>query len=381
MTIKELAYSAQQYLQAHTGVSFKRAHIYEMLASSLGYHSYAALAAEAVFTSRRRDSIPASQHNAAIRQRCVELGYLPGAAEVTASLFPVFVDESRIGIVRFVDLVKELRGESSVLNSGPERDDDVQPGDDLDETGRPIGTDPEDEVTSRILLESLEIAAAKGIPLAHYALALLTSAHDEELDSEEGSSYWYSERQQGRVLTGIEKDWAEVYARQLAQSEKYAHHLREAARLGNKQALLDLADRLDDPAFFSNADGAIVENPAKVAEIAERLGLMEHARHWLNIAAEAGDAGAMRRLIEDFDAGDLQRCWMWLYFAKLIGTDLTESNQYAIHDDGSPYDDDVGGTLHVAGNAGVELRPLDSEHDLMAQQAAQELIRQLQHTE
>lgn len=380
MTIKELAHSAQQHFQSRTSVSFKRAHIYEMLATSLGYRSYAALSSEAVFTSRHRDSIPASQHTAAIRKRCLELGYLPGIADVISALLPDFVDERRIGLVRLVDLVRELRGESSLRDPESDGGDDGQLSD-LDENSRSVVPDPEDELSSPILLESLEIAAAKGIPLAHYALALINATDEDEADPEKGSSYWYSEARQGRVLNGIEKEWADAYARQRTQSEKYAHHLREAARLGNRQALLDLADRFDDPAFFHNKDGAIVEDPVKVADIAERLGRMEDARHWLTIAAEAGDTGAMRRLIEEFDAGDLQRCWMWLYFAKLVGTDLTESNQYAIHDDGSPYDDDVGGNAYVAGDAGVELPPLDAERDVMARQAAQELFIQLQQTE
>ena len=52
MTIKELAYSAQQQLQASTGSSFKRAHIYELLAASFGFNSYAALGADTVFTQQ-----------------------------------------------------------------------------------------------------------------------------------------------------------------------------------------------------------------------------------------------------------------------------------------------------------------------------------------
>ena len=355
-----------------------------MLAISLGYRSYAALGSEAVFTSRHRDSKPASQHRAVIRKRCVELGYLPGLADVISALLPDFVDERRIGLVRLVDLVKELRGESSLR--GPESDwrDQGQP-DDTDGKCRYVALDTEDEFPSPILLESLEIAAAKGIPLAHYALALIITTDEDEDESEKGSSYWYSEEQQGRVVTGIEKEWADAYprqrARQRAQSEKYAHHLREAARLGNKLALLELADRFDDPAFFDNKDYAIVEDPVAVADIAERLGRMEDSRHWLTIAAEAGDTGAMRRLIEKFDAGDLQRCWMWLYFAKLVGTDLSESNQYAIHDYGSDYDDDEGGNVHVVCDAGVDLPPLDADRDLMARQAAEQQFIQLQQTE
>lgn len=56
----------------------------------------------------------------------------------------------------------------------------------------------------------------------------------------------------------------------------------------------------------------------------------------------------MRRLIEEFDHNDQLRCWTWLYLARLVGTDLTKDEHYAIHEDGSYYDD-VGGPTFVAG--------------------------------
>ena len=49
MTIKTLAYSAQQHLEANTGARYKRAHIYELLAAAFGFNSYASLCADAVF--------------------------------------------------------------------------------------------------------------------------------------------------------------------------------------------------------------------------------------------------------------------------------------------------------------------------------------------
>lgn len=42
--------------------------------------------------------------------------------------------------------------------------------------------------------------------------------------------------QQGRVLTGVENEWADEYARLLEKSEKYTFHLREAGRLDNSSA-------------------------------------------------------------------------------------------------------------------------------------------------
>jgi hypothetical protein len=64
MTIKELAYSAQQHLQASTGSSLKRAHIYELLAASFGFNSYAAFGVDTVSRTatpeRQAQAVPAS---------------------------------------------------------------------------------------------------------------------------------------------------------------------------------------------------------------------------------------------------------------------------------------------------------------------------------
>jgi hypothetical protein len=37
MTIKQLAFDAQQHLQAQTGTTFKRSHVYELLAAAFGF--------------------------------------------------------------------------------------------------------------------------------------------------------------------------------------------------------------------------------------------------------------------------------------------------------------------------------------------------------
>ena len=50
-----------------------------------------------------------------------------------------------------------------------------------------------------------------------------------------------------------------------------------------------------------------------------------------------------------FDDFDLQQKWTWVYLAQLMGTDLTVSDHYAIHEDGSMYYDDVGGPMYVDG--------------------------------
>ena len=67
-------------------------------------------------------------------------------------------------------------------------------------------------------------------------------------------------------------EWAEAYAKQRADADKFALHLRAAASLATRHALLDLADRFDDPSFFEKIGDVDVDDPAKVAEIAARLG-------------------------------------------------------------------------------------------------------------
>ncbi|WP_295456703.1 hypothetical protein [uncultured Thiodictyon sp.] len=354
MAIKELAYAAQQHLQAGTGGSFKRAHIYELLAAFFGFNSYAALTGQAVLTEYGGGAEGDGQ---AVGKRCAKLGFTSTIAQLVVSLLPVFIAERRIGLVPLSDLVAWLR-------------------DDCTEEYFEWREGYRNKTLSPILLDGLTDAANKGNALAHYALALLT-APDDEGDHELGSSYWYSQGLAGRVLVGVEKEWSDAYARGLEMAKAYSVHLREAARLGNEQALLDLAERFGDAAFFERSHHDVSDDPWRVAEIADRLGRPSDTRKWLTAAAETGDTEAMRRLIEEFGHADLQQCWTWLYLARLFGTDLTASEHYAIHEDGSRYNDDVGGPAFLDGRDGVKLVPLDPKQDAAARRAAEALFQQI----
>jgi len=371
MTIKELAYSAQQHLEASTGARYKRAHIYELLAASFGFNSYASLGADAVFTEASLTNRRASSSGLVVQNRCIEIGYSPEVAKAASVVLPTFLTEHEIGVIRIADLVAHLRFESEV---GGDSDDDEP--DDLEDTVDDRWANSA-ALIFPILLDGLDGAASKGNPLAHYALALIHAPGDEDDGQEAGSEHWYKQAQAGRVLSGVEKEWADVYSANLARTEKYEHHLREAARLGQQDALLDLADRFDDPAFFEQARTLVNSTPALVAEIAERLGRPNDARKWLTAAAEAGDSEAMRQLIEDYDNDDLQRCWTWVYLAELVGVDLTKDEYHAIHEDGSPYVDDVGGSMFVGGRGGIELVPLSAEREVDARRAAQEIFQRI----
>jgi TPR repeat protein len=353
MKIKEIAYAAQQYLQASTGGSFKRAHVYELLAASFGFNSHAAFGVDTVLAELRQNDGQAVLQSELVKRRCIELGYGSDAGALASSVLGSFLVERQIGTASISSLVSRLTGKGEELEY--------------------------DEVFGPILLDGLDTAAGKGNALAHYALALMHAPDDEE-DSVEGNSYWYSQGQQGEVLTGVRKEWAEAYEAGLVQAEKYLRHLRAAGRLGNQDALLDLADRFDDPSFFEQPRHDVDADPTAIAAIAERMGRALDAKHWLTLAAESGDTDAMLQLIEEYDQGDLLQCWTWVYLSQLVGTDLTQSAYCAINEDGSDYDDDVGGSLHVAGRGGVQLKSLDPTQDATVKLAAQRLFEKMEQS-
>lgn len=370
MPIKELAYSAQLCLEGSTGDSFRRSHVYELLAASLGFSSYAAFTTRAVFLAHDYAGMPPTRYAAAIRARCINLGYQPTTAAAVSSGLPIYLMEQQLGFIGLVELVNDLRGVVSYPDKEPPDQSDSNFSDPFDPS--------EIDSDSPILLESLEAAAAKGNALAHYALALIYSSDED--DADRIRPYWHTQAQQGHTLTEVQKEWADAWTRHQAETEKHVFHLREASRLGNMSASLDLAEQFADPTFFETATDSADVDPVRVAEIAEKLGRMKDAKHWLTIAAKAGDAYAMRELIEEYEHGNLQQCWTWLYLAHLVGTDLTRDDHYAINEDGSPYDDDVGGPAYAGGTDGVRLVPLTAEQDAAALHAAHELFERIRQS-
>lgn len=232
------------------------------------------------------------------------------------------------------------------------------------------------------MIDDINAAASKGHAAAHYVLALIYVAAEKASGGPSvGSDYWYKQAQKGRLLTGVETEWADAHGARLARNEKIEHHFREAAVLGHQEALLELADRFNDSSFFEQAAGSVNADPAWVADIAKRMGRPQDARKWLTEAAKLGDVEAMRQLIEGYDRDDLQLYWTWAYLAELLGESLTKDDYIAIHEDGSPYDDDVGGPMFVGGRSGVKLEPISEARDAAARCAAQAMFEGIEPLE
>ena len=111
MTIKEFAYSTQQHLQATTKGSFKRAHIYELLAASFGFNSYAALCTNSVFSDVSMPSQLPEKHRSLVRNRCVEIGYPADMADAVSLALPSYLSEREFGVFGIDGLVALLRTE------------------------------------------------------------------------------------------------------------------------------------------------------------------------------------------------------------------------------------------------------------------------------
>jgi TPR repeat protein len=241
----------------------------------------------------------------------------------------------------------------------PIGDDTEQFGDEQDDRLLIDGADSDEGDFAPLMLDGLETAASKGNALAHYALALI-HAPDNDEDTDQGD--W----KLLLAFPGTKRSCADRRGKGVGRrscgsthpADKYARHLREAGRLGNQHALLDLRSGLATRRSSSVPRHDVGADPSAVAEIAERLGRVADAKHWLTVAAESGDTDAMLRLIEEHDQGDLARCWTWVYLSRLVGTDLSKDAHYAINEDGSEYDDDVGGPAYAAGRDGVDLESI-----------------------
>lgn len=63
-----------------------------------------------------------------------------------------------------------------------------------------------------------------------------------------------------------------------------------------------------------------------------------------------------------------------MHLSRLLGRDLRQDRHVAISEDGSEYDDDVGGPAYVRGDGGIELAPLAAEENKRAMEKAAQLF-------
>lgn len=361
-TLKSLAHAVHQALQPLT--PSKRSHAYELIAALYGFKTYAALAPKHLLyvahsrTRYRPDAV------AAVHRRCRELGYPDPVVTAMGDAIINVMSVQQISCVRLSALIQALE------SSGSEDDEE-----DEDEHSH----FPEEYLASPELLISqlLDWAEAKR-PEAHYVLARLYLAL---IDSgEEASEFWWRQGQNGVVLSPVQQGWADAFALREDYETRALSHLQQAARLGYGPARIRLAEQTGDASIFDEDIGQTSISPLRMVRLAHEMERTSDAEAWQIRGAAAGDLDLMRELLEN-ETGTLGERWVWVYFGELMGEDLLAAAHFAIHEDGSAYDDDVGGAMYVTGDDAIELAPLSDLEDQAARAEAARLFALWQATE
>ncbi len=365
MTIKEQAYHAHAFLRARGVMSLKRSHVHELLAVAAGYTTHAAFQHDATWCDVPFSLTGIDPDLSTVRARCRELGLLLDEGERVVEGLPIFLRDAGYAPVRFDALIAAVEGQ--------EDDPDwhewvwthvVEP------THGPLGRSFEHQ---QLLLEGLEAAAQRGVPVAHLAIAKLLES-EVMLFGDEEERLRRQVKREG-MWTSPFVSFADVEANGLRVYEKHRHHLLASARGGDIRALMETAERYGDPAVLERPPSDEMD-PMSMVEIAGEHGDREKVRYWLTVAAQEGDIGAMRELILDHDEPNKQ-AWVWMHLSRLLERDLSRDRYEAINEDGTPYDDDIGGPAYVGGDEGIDLNPLPSGADAAARRTAGQLFARI----
>ena len=399
MTLKALAHSAHQSLQAQAGHNVRHSHVHELLAAAFGYKTWASLRADALLADQGVGQTPEATAGPQITGRALQLQYGQAEALAIANALGRFIAERRLGLVRWATLAPLLPTAPSSAGLGGDAEDEEADEDDWDDAPRPSssGVAPpprEHYLASGLLLDSLESAAATD-PHAHQMLAALHRCSKP-------NPYLYEESLKGRQLSASERGWVEDYLRLAPRHQRYEMHLRAAAEAGVRAAALEYGTVFDRPEFIALAER--LDGEVDPEQMARAVTSPEARARWLRQAAEAGSRQALEDLADLGDPwaedqmasrasvhwlrdaaeralgeGDPMRAWIWQYVALARGDDLTRSTLAARHDggsnDGEFYDSDFGGPLYVDGDEGLVLPELDGIQHREAKATARDILR------
>lgn len=391
MNTKALAHRIQLGLSEAAGLDVKRSQIHELIAAALGHGSQAAMLTAGIACPMPQ---PLAKYQALdkarLSKRALDLGIhtaVPGTladAVISAMdgagmrFLPLDLVVRLLMEGRFELYADELMAhlDSSSKNAARVIEEDYFDSDAWEQR-------QEEEMSAVLHLSSDEVISALNAAIdrsdarAHLCLAILLSGDPDDIAEQDGAvggKYWFEQEQKGRVLAGVEKEWAAGYQRETEIRQKVREHLDRAANLGQPDALLLLAQHYRDPRFFGLNRPLVHADPMAVASLAHDMGFPQAAQVWMEMAAESGDITAMRTLVKHIQQGDPLKCWTWYHLALMHGKDLTQSDYRAIHEDGSAYEDDVGGPMYLDGEDAIDLPGADEATQLSAQKLAQALF-------
>jgi hypothetical protein len=373
MTTGTFAFELQSSLNKALGIHFKRSHVHEVVAALLGFSSYAAMTTQRVLAQHDGSAPAASFDIEGAARRVLRLGYAPPMAPIVAARTARAVEAARLCVITIDDVLFELGvGVDGGALAGSERDPLAR--EDSDVTGQwgPRSDDLAFRIDrdSVVLRESLLRMADAGSARAHLALACF----DDEFVSEqpEGAMdgrYWFELQQAGRLLTGVELEWAQAYRRKREALRSKNEHLQRAVERGNVEAALRLLEEEPCVEHFELASRLAGDgHAARLGHLAVFFDRRDDALKWFRIAARQGDIGAMKVLASSLES-EPKAAWTWVYLAELLGARLME--YHAVGDDGLPADADEAGPIYAAG--GFDLDPLSARDRAEAVEAARSI--------
>lgn len=336
MKLSAFCYSLHSKL-GHLPVN--RSHLFELVAAYFGYRTYAGFLTDALpLVGEGLEPYDPTPNSQLFRERGNSLGYDSAHTQAILSEIRSSIEAENLIVASYRVAAVGLR--ASIEGAIDDEEIEIE------------------YWFSPPYRQAVEDLASQNDPKAHYIMALLHASDTDDEDFEDHPNpYWYQVRQQGRVLSGPEAEFADAYEARHLQREKFEAHLRTAAGLGLPDALFELSRRFQEPGFFESqkAIDSCTFGRREIAEVAAQSGRKEAARDLLVAAAEQGDIDAISNFIENHGQQDPVSAWKWFYVAKELGTDLTQDHCVAIHEDGSLYDDDIGGNAFVGGYGGIEL--------------------------
>ena len=383
MTTRKFAFEVQSSLKEAHGIDLKRSHVHEVLAALFGFASYTALTTQWVLAQHDGSSPAGPLDLAGAASRALDLGYQPPMPAIIAALTAGAAETERLAVFTVDDILAALDIEGS--SDEPDEPAEAASGDRDTGIADPKTDDaetdddwerwhderlPSIDLDSAVLRESLVRMADAGVASAHLALAQLEEEAVEDGPTGAGDgSYWFEQQQSGRVLTGVELEWAEAYRLQQAARKTREVHLRLASSVGSAEAALRRAEEEPGVETFERAAGVAGSRHAgRLGELALSLGREKDARTWFRVAAQQGDIEAMKTLASELEP-DLKDAWTWVHLAKLLGTDIMAND--VVGDDDLSSDADEAGPIYAEG--GLELDPLPGDVDVVARRRARAL--------
>ena len=391
--IKSFAHQAHQSLSPLAPSSFKRSHVYELMAAGLGFRSWASLHSAHVLIDGQGVQFPAD-FGRNVLARALQLGLSQTEAEAVAESFHAQCAQKHFGCLALAELDESLFSSPSRADADLEwEEDDFDDDEDWsDESG--VSEKPSIPKSSQALLDDLADRASQGDARSHYRLAKL-------LACKVPSDYLYQESLKGRALTAQEQIWVAQYLQLVPQREKYLQHLQAAADGGIRAANLEYAMEANAPSYRERAVN--MKGDIEWRALAETATSHEERNRWLWQAADDGDDSALEELARKGDSGaaeqlalwgdqhwlrevaeqaieqgDSVAAWKWHFVALHYELDLTESTMRAYHDGGSNagefYDSDFGGPMYVDGDEGLELPKIGDEQKSIAKAMVEQLL-------